>query len=152
MFQFGLTSSEKDTLLGLSKEVKGLLRKTFLPELDSEAPLFQLTNLNVALGSDIKGFSPDGAEFFIRAKELEIEYLDQQLRILEGEKVKESIQFSDWSITKGKKAEQAYIEILAWNWMLSFIDSNIQQVKILGGTKEETVEQTKERLARDSSK
>lgn len=154
LFQFELTDDERKKLdTFMNEEVYALVVKTFLPYLDPEAPLFQMSHLNLALGADIKQLSPDGALPYIRAKKLEIDYVDQQLKALRGGKAKK-IDLADLSDLSGadKDPEQAYVNVIAWNWILSFIDSNIQQLKFLAGFKHETVEQTLTRLRQDSAK
>lgn len=48
--------------------------------------------------------------------------------------------------------EQALVNIKARNTVIQHIEMCLSQLKILAGQKEETVEQTKERLKKDSSK
>ena len=48
--------------------------------------------------------------------------------------------------------EQALINIKARNQVIQHIEMRLMELKMLAGMKEETVEQTKERLKRDSSK
>lgn len=154
MFQFPLTEAEKSALQAFMTEpVFAILRKTFLPYPDPDAPLFQIAHLNLALGADTKTLSPDGAWPFFKAKELEIAYLEQQVKALNGES-EQKIVLSDLTDLNHPKTqrEQVWVNVTAWNWILSFVDSNIQQIKFLAGLKHETVEQTLVRLRTDSSK
>lgn len=155
MCQFPLTDTERELLKGsMNENTLFILKKFFLPELDPDAPLFQMTALPVALGADIKTLSPDGAWPYIKAKELEMQYLEQQLNQLKDDNSTVKIKLNDLIDLGGTKArrEETYIAITAWNYLLSFIDSNIQQIKFLAGMKEETIEETKARLERDSTK
>ena len=155
MLQLELTDQEKEVLkISWNPEISKLCHKMFLPDLEGDAPLFQLTNLVLALGSDTKGLSPDGAWPFIKAKELEINYLQQQLDVLDGKNPEIKIVLKDMiNLDYPKKErEQVWVNVTAWNWLLSFIDSNLAQAKVLAGRKEETVEQTRQRLERDSAK
>ena len=154
MFQFPLTDEEKSALQSFVTEpVFALMKKTFVPYLEPDAPLFQMSNLVLGLGADTKSLSPDGAWPFIKAKELEVSYIEQQLKALHGESEQKIILSELTSLDYPKaQREQVYINILAWNFLLSFIDSNIQQIMFLAGLKHETVEQTMVRLRSDSAK
>lgn len=155
MFQFELDDSEQDEvdkLIG-NKEASELIRKIFLPQLDPDAPLFQLTTLAIALGADTKTLSPEASFPYILCKQLESDYIAQQLDVLLGEKVKPKIVFQDLADLDYKLGDEmvAWVHVTAFNFLLSYIDSNIAQLKVLAGLKTETVEQTKERLRRDST-
>lgn len=151
MLQMELSVVEKAAVAGLTAEAHQLIAKTFMPELDGDSPIAQLADLRIGL--DIKGLSPDGAWPFIKAKELEIEYINQQLEILQG-RGEVKIKLSDLSDLSGPKTlrEQKYINLTAWNFLISFVDGIVNQLKILAGTKEETVEETMQRLAKNSNK
>ena len=49
-------------------------------------------------------------------------------------------------------AEQALINIKARNSLIQHVEMCLSQLKVLSGMKDESVEETKERLAKDSSK
>lgn len=159
MYQFPVSDGDREILKGaLNDKVLALLKKVFVPELDPDAPIFQLTHMGLSLGADVKTLSPEGAWPFIRAKEIEVKYLEQQLQALKDigagagrgpQIVLENLIKLDASSTN---ADDAYVNVTAWNYLLSFIDSHIQQMKFLAGLKSESVEQTLERLQKDSSK
>lgn len=153
--QFELTEQEKEALKNaMNEQVMALMVKSLNPWLDPDSPLFQMTDLVLGLGADIKTLSPDGAWPFIKAKEIEINYISQQLKILGGSEEKPTILLSELGSLLGMKArrEDIYKNILARNFLLSFIDSNINQLKLLAGLKSETIEETLERLKKDSNK
>lgn len=153
MLQFDLTPTENKTLRDAwNPQVKSILQEVFLPEIDPDVPLFQLTSMVIGLGSDIKGLSPEGALPMIKAKDIEIKYVAQQLEVLDGSTQKPKILLSDLSKTDGDDEDESFINLTAWNFLLSFIDTHIQEMKFLAGQKKETVEETKARLGRDSSK
>ncbi len=81
-----------------------LLRKIFLPELDTTAPIGQ--NFDLWMTVKIDDLPP----------------------------------------------EQALINLKARNTVIQHLEMCLQQLQILAGRKDETAEQTRERLARDSSK
>jgi hypothetical protein len=153
MLQFTLTQDEKDLLARtMNNTVWDLMRKVFSPELDPSAPILQLAHM--AVGLDIKSLSPDGAWPFIKAKEIEMNYINQQLEVLRGGTDEPKIVLNDlvqMNYIK-KDRELAYINLNAWNFLLAYIDSNINQMKVLAGLKSETVEETIKRLAMNSNK
>lgn len=155
MLQFELTPDEQKNVDGMMNEtVIALLYKTFLPSIDADAPMFQMTDMLLGLGADIKTLSPEGAWPFIKAKELEMKYLSQQLRVLTGASKIQKISLEKMGDISGteKDGEKMYVNVVARNYLLSYIDSNCQQLKMLAGLKHETVEQTKIRLQQDSAK
>lgn len=159
LLQFEPTEHEAQVIKkGLNDDAMGLIKKVFCPTIDPEAPIFQLTDIAVGLGADIRDKHIELAEPYIKAKALEIDYINQQVAVIEGiyrgKEVKNSISLKELANLKVTKTniEQLYVNITARNYLLSFIDSNIQQVKFLAGLREETVEQTKERLLKNSSK
>jgi hypothetical protein len=154
MLQMPLMVGEQAVVNGLTDEAFELMKKYFLPELDGDSPIFQMADLTLGLGADIKGLSPDGAWPFIKAKELEIDFVAQQLEVLRGREPKTNVSLKELADLSGAKTtrEQKYINLLAWNFLLSFVDSNINQMKVLAGLKTESVEQTIERLAKNSNK
>jgi hypothetical protein len=128
-----------------------VLRKTYLPTLDGNAPISQLIDLWMTV--DLKDKSPEQAYPHLEARELLVTYLNQQLTFLESEEVlgEEEIQFEKLSGAVGKGAEQAYIDLVARNTLVSHNEQQLQMLSILAGRKEETVEETQKRLRRDSS-
>jgi hypothetical protein len=54
--------------------------------------------------------------------------------------------------TEGRSAEDIAVDLKAMNLLMSHIERQLQVIKILAGTKEESVEQTKARLLKDSAK
>lgn len=142
----------------VTKTTFPLIKKFFLPELDANAPLFQITDMYLGLGAEIKSLSPEGAWPFVRAKEIEIAYIAQQLEALEDVSKEHAPKIVLADLTKvpktARKADEVdvWVNINARNYILSFVDSNVQQIQFLAGLKDETVEQTMERLRKDSTK
>lgn len=149
--QLPMKKEEVVMIKGLNKETKDLIRKTFVPEIDGDAPLFQMADLFVGVGSDIKERDIESAYPRILAKDLEKKYLNQQMNEIETEK-KGDISFKELINISGKNESEAFINVTAFNYLLSYIDSQLNQLQILAGSKDETVEQTKDRLFKDSSR
>ena len=151
LFQFELSEAESVILKdNLSENVRAVLKKMLAPELDPESPLFQITDLQLGLNMPMGTKGEDEMKPQFEAKQLEIDYLTQQLESLNG-KVEEKIKFSELTDLK-KDSHEVFVNITARNWLILFIDSSLQQIKFLAGEKNETLEQTMHRLSKDSSK
>lgn len=155
LLQFSISEKEEIMLKGAINDTTfALIKKFFSPNLDPESPLFQMTDMYLGLGSEIKALDPVNAWPFIRAKELEIAYINQQMDVLENvsEAKKPKIVLADLTKVTKVTEEDAWVNISARNFILSFVDSNVHQIKVLAGSQEETVEQTMERLKKNSNK
>ena len=53
---------------------------------------------------------------------------------------------------KDKSPVDAYVELFARNTLVSHVEQMLNQLLVLAGKKEETVEETQERLAKNSTK
>ena len=152
LLQFPINEAEQAMIKGvLNEQVYALIKKFFLPELDPEAPLFQLTDMINTLSLDMKAKGVEEMKPLMYAKVTEIAYLDQQLKVLKGDDEGE-IRLSKMVEVIGLDEFESYVNITTRNYLLSWVDSNIQQMKFLAGKKEETVEDTLTRLAKNSSK
>ena len=140
-----------------SKELMAVVKKTFLPTLDGNAPIHQVVDLWITLKIDDK--HPDYAIHHIKSREILINYLDQQLKFLEDiENIEKNykkggkIQLSEMVNFKDKSPVDAYVELFARNTLVSHVEQMLNQLLVLAGKKEETVEETQERLAKNSTK
>lgn len=157
MLQLPVTVDEIDLVKGSMNDTTfALMQKIFLPDLDGDAPMFQLTTMLIGLGGDIKDKDPDTSWPYIRAKKIEMDYVAQQVAVLNDltQIGKEKIRLSDMKNLDYKKTqrEDVHVNVLAFNFLISFVDSHLYQAVLLAGQKEETVEQTVQRLAKDSTK
>lgn len=147
---FVLDDNESALIKGLSKEAFALIRKTFLPELDPAAPLFQLTDMVMGLNVDMKGQKEEDVLPMIVAKAIEVQYIEEALAKMEGTRSEPfTYNLSDLAVLTD---ENAFVNITARNYLLSYIDSNCKQLEFLAGTKDETVEETVARLQKNSAK
>lgn len=154
-FQHELNQSEKEKLSNLSDEVISVLYRTFVPEVESEIinkDLFQVADLFLSVLPELKGNGVEEAYPHILAKDLEKRYLLQQLSVIKGDSVDEMIQFNQLRNIGGKDMLGMYVDLTAFLYLMSYIDSNLNQLLFLAGDKKETIEETKERLEKDSSK
>ena len=146
---FVLDESETAVIKGLSKEALKLIRKTFLPTIDPASPFFQMTDMAMALNIDMKEKSEEEALPLIIAKAIEIQYMEEAVRKLEGEDITFTYNLNDLAVLTD---ENVFVNITARNYLLSYIDSNCKQLEFLAGKKDETVEQTVARLQKNSAK
>lgn len=125
-----------------------ILRKTFLPELDGNAPLNQ--NIDLWMTVQIGDKEPIDALNQLKARELLINYISQQLRFLETSK-QGRIRFAKL-INLRSEPDKVYYKIVARNSIIQHIEMQLSMLLYLAGFKEETFEQTQERLRKDSAK
>jgi len=140
------------SLVELAKKpaILALLRKVLLPTLDPDAPFHQLVDLWMTL--QIGDKIPAEMRPIMVARQTVISYLDQELSFLEGQKVSNRIIFADLIPNKDKTDWEAYSDLLARNTIIAHLEMQLNGLKMLGGQKDETVDQTKERLKKDSAK
>jgi len=140
-----LEREEKDdkTLYKLmTPEIVAILWKMFLPTLEGGLPLGQEIDLWMTI--NFEGKTTEEAEMLIAARKIVIDYLDQQLNILEGGSNMETI-FKDFDLS-------SYKELIARNTIIAHVEMQLQILGNLAGFKNETPEETKERLKKNSTK
>lgn len=151
--QIPLDALDKQTLTGniLGKPtVMKLIRKCYLPEIDADAPIHQVIDLWMTV--DIKDKDPDQAWHHLVARDLLIKYLEQQLHVLDTlDENSAKIRFADLT-TLGVSTEKAFVNLIVRNQIVTHNEQQLAQLTVLAGMKNETVEQTKERLKRDSAR
>lgn len=149
--QMDLTMSDVALLGTLSgkKELLAVIRKAFLPTLDENAPFHQMVDLWMTLGISDK--TPETAYPHILAREKLIDYLDQQLKVLEGDR-KETIKFKKLHLLDKKSPIEAFADLVVRNTIIGHTEMQCQQFSLLAGMKDESVEDTKKRLMKDSNK
>lgn len=149
--QIDLSDSEEKMIdeISKNKSILELLRKTFLPEIDGDAPIHQVIDLWMTL--EIKDKDVDTVYHSALAREKLITYLEETLRVLEGKRVKDCIDFDTLTdITKDPLS--VYVNLIVRNTILAHTEMQLNQLSVLAGTKDETVEETKERLFKNSAK
>ena len=152
LLQFQLSDGQRATLsVGLTPELIAVLKKRIIPDIGPSFPIGQLPSILTTLTENLKVLSPDEMSVYFAAKQLEIDYINQQFKELEtGEKG--TIQLSDMGKLEGKSSEEQFIDMTAYLFLLGYIDPMLAMIRNLAGTKEETPEQQKKQLTRDSSK
>lgn len=150
--QLELTKEELKVLKTyVNDEVIKVLRKRIMPDIDGDVPFRQVGDIYQTLTNDLKVKSVDDMEYQFKAKQLEIDYLEQQFNALKEES-EGGISLEEMKSLKDKGAEEMFIDTTARNFLLGYIDGMLDHIKILAGQKIESVEETKKRLTRDSNK
>lgn len=152
LLQFTLSDNEKAQLPLITDAVYNVIKKRVFPQIDEEAPLTQLSDMYQTLNEDLKVKDPDVMDLLFDSKQLEIDYLTQQFAVLKGLKVEETIKLTDLANLKGKDARTRFVHTKARNFLLPFVDGMLNLIRNIAGDKSETIEQTKKRLERNSSK
>lgn len=147
-----LTSDEVNVIRSFTSQPNSVsvLKKTLMPTLELEAPAFQLVDLYINI--ETKDSSPEKAFLLARARDMMCDYFEDQFLILADKKPTHNIVFKGLERAEGKEVDQAYIELNCRNTLISHIEFQLLQLKTLAGLKEETVEDTKARLAEQARK
>jgi len=147
--QFELDNEEKNLIKSLSPEILAIIKKEICPELDPNVPLFQMQDL-----FNIVNFQePDinKIDMEIRSRLIEKEYLEQQFDVLSGTPNGEII-LKELLPDKDKPMAEAIVRLSARNLIVRHVETQLNVFKILAGAKSETVDATKERLMKNSSR
>lgn len=153
LLQFELTKDEEITLRKtMSDELYSVIKKRIFPDFSDEYPLTQIPSLVTTLTSDIKTKTVDEMQPLFEAKQLEIDYLEQQFRVLKGLKVEQKIKLTDLSQIKGKESWDCFVDMTAYLFLMGHIDPMLGFLKNIAGQKNESVEDAKKRMTQNSSK
>lgn len=148
--QIDLSESEdilaKELIRG---DVLDLMYKIFLPTIDGDAPLHQIVDLWLTLKLDDK--DPDLAYPHIKARELLINYFKQQMGVLQNSRNKSPLKLDDAMKLTGDR-ELDFVNLVARSTIVSHVEQQLMQIKILAGKKNETVEETLDRNLKNSTK
>ena len=130
-----------------------LMRKTYLPQLSADVPINQEIDLWMTV--DLKDKSPVAAWPFICSREDVITYLEEQLDRLEyGDSDivgTTTIDLASLTTIDEKNPEATYINLITRNTLISHCEMQLFQFQVLAGQADETVEETKARLAKNSN-
>jgi len=143
-----LELSMSETFIKSKSDVLAVIRKSFLPTIDPNAPLGQIVDL--WMNVPIEDKNPETAKPHIEIRKRFIEYIEQQLDYLEG-KGKEVIYFRDFERLEISDFED-YVRLYTRKTILSHIEQRLLELLILAGSKEETQEETLKRLKKNSAK
>jgi len=154
LYQMPLSATDLSLLsmnISGKKPVLSLLRKTFYPELDGEAPLGQQADL--WLTKQFDAMISDEACLQIKAVRLMKDYLEQQLDVLSDIKKSQKIKFEELEIIDDKPNWEIYPNMIARNLLINHIENTFNWIWIYSQQGSgETVEDTVKRLSKDSAK
>ena len=141
---FGFDDGDKELFKQVTPDLKLAIKKMFLPDLVSDVPIGQQTDLYATL-SNILEYHPDVGVLKIEALDLAKEYLEKRFAVLCGEKVEGGslVDLRSKEVTK----MAAYMFLVN-----SYIDNRIRDLKVLANFKEKTPEEIKKQQAMDSNK
>lgn len=155
LLQFPMTMDERKQLKQImTNEVYAVVRKRIFPELEPDSPLTQIGDIYQTLNNDLNSKGVTEMAPLFEAKEIERQYLEQQFEFLKDPEADTMalINLDDLKILKDKSDYQRYVDTKARNFLLGYIDPMINYLKVMAGTKKETLPEKKKRLTRDSSK
>jgi len=150
MLGMELNEGEQKFMGNMTDEMKMLLSKVFLPQIDGDTSLFQLFDMSFALKEEMKGKSYEDQKLAIEIKALEVKYIQDRLNALNGIQSTDSVSLEAMS---DLSSDDAVVNITARNYLLSYIDSFCNEMRMFGNQKDkEELKDTAERLAKDSTK
>lgn len=158
LLQFPLTAPEKELVKqSMTPEVYAVVKKKIYPEIDPDAPLTQLSDYRSLLTQDLKTKSTADLRVVLKARQTEIDYLHQQMEALKDVDVEQKggIRLADLRsnlTTSPSLIEDTHADLMAYLNLLGYIDPQLQLLKVIAGTKEETIEQKRNRMTKDSSR
>lgn len=146
-FGLPITDDEKKQikdLFGSSPVLRKLMRKQFLPEIQSDLPLGQTVDLWMMI--DLKDKGSEEIQFIVRTRKKLIEMIETSLLMLENVE-STPVSLLEWD---NELVNDAFL--IARNQFISHTDQQLAVIKVLAGLKSETVEETKKKMMQDSSK
>lgn len=155
LLQFPMTKDElKQLKTVMTPATWALVKKRVYPDIDPDCPLTELGDIYQTLNNDIKTHDIDDMGPLFEAKQVEIEYLDQQFEFLKDVEMDftPKIVLENLKDLKNKTPRQQYVDTMARNFLIGFIGPMLGHLKTMAGQEKETVEETQKRLLRDSSK
>lgn len=152
LLQLKLSEQEQKLVDSISKEVYSIIKKRLYPDIDGESPLTQIGDIYQTLTKDLQTKNVEEMQPLFDAKQLEIDYLNQQFSVLKGKKIDEEIKLSELAKLEGKSNYDRYVHTTARNFLLGYIDPMLLMIKNIAGQKTESVDELKKRITRDSSK
>jgi hypothetical protein len=155
---FELTEPEKGLLrVSITDAVYEALKKRILPDLSPVYPLGQIPSIITTLTELLKVKDVEEMKAHFDAKDIEISYLEQRFTVLKDiienrETTISLIDLKELGEFRGKSPERQYVDTTAYLFLVGYIDPMLIFIKSLAGSKDESIEQQKERLTRNSSK
>lgn len=131
-----------------------LIKKTVHPELDGDAPFFQMVDLH--LNAEVKDKPVENAIMNILAREIMTEYLDEAFDKFYDFEVSFRNKFKDLTGDVRRRIKDDEMELcasfLARNTLCNHIDFQLNQLLVLANTKRPTAEELTEKAKKKSTK
>jgi len=148
--QLDVSEEEQELLKNTMKgDVIALVRKAFLPTLDGDAPLGQVIDLMMTV--DIVSKFPEEAINHLKAREIAIAYINEQLDVLVGNSTSDNIKFTDLTILTADVSE-TYQNIVARNTIIMLVENQLRDINTLANQVKLTEEEQKEAMEKESNK
>ena len=151
-YQVDLTDEDKAIIkIVQSPEVLKILRKIFLPEIDVNAPLGQ--NVDLFMTINVQGKEPIDVSYELDGRVRVIKALENGLNRLvsfDNNGINNIVKFEP--LLYRANADEDMISVTARNTVIMHVEQQLLQIRALAGIKKETLEETKRRLEKDSTK
>jgi len=132
-----------------TKDLIAFVSKFILPTIDVNAPLSLVIDLWMTF--EIQNKTPEEVSLLIKTRGRLISMIKKGLERLENPTPKGEFEVETFE-PEFESAEEDYISLVSRNSLITHIDQQLVQLKLLAGQKSETPEQTKDRLFKNSSK
>ena len=151
-FQFPLTADEKYILSNRFSDetMTRLMRKTFLPEIQDDIPLGQSIDLWMTV--EMRDKDPERVMVDLLVRKELITRLEVGLECLKGVTPLEFNPVISYTPNFAGDHLDEFAKINSRNTYITHVEQQLVQLKLLAGLKDETVEEVKERLKKDSTK
>jgi hypothetical protein len=133
-----------------SADLLFLIKKTYAPEIELDAPLGQIIDLWLTVDSGERTVAQTVLALKVRRRLMDL--INLGLARLEKPKEKPSASVVDYEPDFTKDDEALYVEFAARNALITHTEFQLNQLLILAGSKDETPEETKIRLMKNSAK
>jgi hypothetical protein len=114
--------------LTLSPDAIKVLKKTLLPVIEPDAPMWQVTDMWLSL--NIRERSPEDALLIIKARKLLMDYYEQEFEVLEGKKKERKIKLEDL-VEVTDDANDMLIRLTARNEIVTHLEQQLAQLSVL---------------------
>jgi len=151
-FQAKFTKTDLDTLKPIRENdaIKELIRKTYLPEIELDTPIGQVIDLWLTV--DNKDKSPEESTTALKVRARLMELIEAGLKRLESDDTKPTEEIIGFKPDFSLDDEKLYVEWTARNGLITHSEFQLSQLVVLAEKKNETPEETKKRLAMNSTK
>ena len=150
--QLELTEEEGEFIKSLSNDLIGVLEKMMKPTLTKDVPIDQNASMYSRL-SNLEQVNPDVGDFHIRANDLLKDYLEQEFNNLKNKTTDRVLVLNDLPDKLDEDTNyNRLVNIMAYNLIIPIVEGRLKMLSLLVLPPEETPEQMKERMKKNSSR